>query len=163
MRQTCVDDDDDSDDINNNVVLDHPGTVSHPSADELGEQFAYFDAAGIWEPLPMMSSRVNAPPEVGVLLAGEIGGSPPEVGDLLTGARTTRRKKSQRVRFSPKCECDDCPDPSEKAETYEHSREIRHAAMDNYLKFHRLEEVDEKKIAKSALGITGWAFTHVRD
>ena len=40
VRQTCVDDDDDNADINNNVVLDHPGTLdtaSRPSADELDE------------------------------------------------------------------------------------------------------------------------------
>jgi hypothetical protein len=170
-RQTCHVDDDDED-INNNVVLD-PGTLdaaNHPSVDELDQQVAHFEASGIWEPLPALSSRVNASPEVGVLLAGAIGGSPPEVGVLLTGARTTRRKSSQRVQFSSKCECDECPDTAvanvrgvSPTHSYEHSREVRHAAMVNYLKFHRIEEVDEKKIAKSALGITGWAFTHVRD
>jgi hypothetical protein len=71
VRQTCVDDDDDNDDINNNVVLDHPGTVSRLSADDLDEQFAHFDAAGIWEPLPMMSSRVNAPQRLAFCSLGQ--------------------------------------------------------------------------------------------
>ena len=108
-RQTCHVDDDDED-INNNVVLD-PGTLdaaNHPSVDELDQQVAHFEASGIWEPLPALSLRVNAPSEVGVLLAGAIGGSPPEVGVLLTGASKPRRTKSRKnVRFSPTtCQCD---------------------------------------------------------
>ena len=117
--------------------------------------------AGIWEPLLALSLRANASPEVGVLLAWEMVGSPLEIGVLLASAneerRTKRRKSSQRVRFPPTCPCDDCPN----LHSYEHSREVRHAAMTNYCKFHFVKEIDEKKIAASALGITGWAVTNV--
>ena len=39
--------------------------------------------------------------------------------------------------------------------SYGHSREVRHAAMTNSLKLHCVEAADKKKIAASALGITG--------
>ena len=85
----------DDDDINNTVVIDpavptaphplidetlgdigHPPidesdrqvAIDHPSIDELDRQVAHFEASGIWEPLPALSSRVNASPEDGVPL-----------------------------------------------------------------------------------------------
>ena len=35
--------------------------------------------------------------------------------------------------------------------------------MTNYCKLHCIKEASEKKVVALALGITGWAFTNVRD
>ena len=91
--------------------------IDCPSVDELDQQVAHFEASGIWELLPALSSRVIASAEVVVLLAG-----------ANEERRIKSRKSSQHVRFSPTCTCDDCPDPH----SYEHSREVRRAAMTNY-------------------------------
>ena len=165
VRQTCHVDDED-DDINNNVVLD-PGTLDfagRPSVDELDEQYALFEAAVIWAPLLILSSRANAPAEVGVFLAGAIGGSPPEVGVLLTGGSKPRRIKGRKsVRFSSTtCQCDVCPSPAMHhglalalPHAYVHNPEVQHAAMTNFCKFYCIEEADEEQIMATALGISG--------
>ena len=41
--------------------------------------------------------------------------------------------------------------------------EIRHAARANFLKYHRRDYCCEEEIEESSLGVTGWAFSEVRD
>ena len=53
--------------------------------------------------------------------------------------------------------------PDVEPARYRYSPEIRHAARTNYLKLHRREMCCEEEIEESSLGITGWAFTEIRD
>ena len=46
---------------------------------------------------------------------------------------------------------------------YQHVPKVRHAARTNFMKFHQREEVCEEEIEESALGVSGWAFAHVRN
>jgi len=61
-------------------------------------------------------------------------------------------------------------DPSDplapKRIRYQHAPDVRHAAVVNFMKFHRRDDFDgvcEDEIEESSLGISGWAFAHVPD
>ena len=84
----------------------------------------------------------------------------------------------RRVRFNPNVEgmetvtigprgerhAVDSHDPlAPKEVRYQHTAEVRHAARTNFLKFHCRGYGCEEEIEESSLGVTGWAFSEVRD